>query len=146
MFIDKLKKINITPTVIAILAIIALVLIYILYNSNKSINKNVDNFNDTEKDNSKEFKHEIVLYYALWCGYSKMFLPEWEKFVAYAKDNFNNVKVTSIRCEGGDEATCKQKGIKGYPMVVLYLEDGTEVNFDDERTSDKLIEFINKNI
>jgi len=132
--------------------IIFLVFLYILFNHNTSTSNTgteIDTF-DNAKSDTKDIPHEIVLYYAMWCGYSKMFLPEWEKFVAYAGKNIKNVKVTSIRCEGGDEVTCKQKGVDGYPMVILYLNDGSEIPFQvnsaDERTSDNLVKFVNNHI
>ena len=87
---------------------------------------------------------EIVLYYATWCGYSRMFLPEWEKFEKYAKDNLSNLKVTRIRCEGGNEAVCTQKGVEGYPTIILYLKNSKEVKFDGERSSKQLADFIRK--
>ena len=89
---------------------------------------------------------EIVLYYATWCGYSRMFLPEWDKFVEYAKANLSNVKVTGIRCEDGNEAVCLQKGVQGYPTIILYPKHDTEINYGGERKAEKLIEFVNKNV
>lgn len=87
---------------------------------------------------------EIVLYYATWCGYSRMFLPEWEKFEGYAKTNIPNLKVSSIRCEGGNENVCTQKGVDGYPTTILYLNNGQEVQFNGERTSQQLVDFVKK--
>lgn len=89
---------------------------------------------------------EIVLYYATWCGYSRMFLPEWQKFETYAKGNLPNLKVSSIRCEGGNEATCTQKGVDGYPTIILYLNSGKELQFNGERTSQQLVDFVKKYI
>jgi thioredoxin-like negative regulator of GroEL len=90
-------------------------------------------------------KDEIILYYATWCGYSRMFLPEWEKFVAYAKDNLPSVKVSSIRCEDGNEAVCTQKGVEGYPTIILYLKNGEQIQFAGERNTKQLSDFIRKN-
>jgi len=89
---------------------------------------------------------EIVLYYATWCGYSKMFLPEWEKFEEYAKENFEQLIVNKIRCEAGNEQICFEKDITGYPTVILYLDDGSEKQFMYERTSEKLIKFVKEYI
>lgn len=89
---------------------------------------------------------ELILYYANWCGFSRMFLPEWEKFENYAKENLSNLKVTRVLCEGGNEATCFQKGVEGYPTVILYRKDGSEETFMDDRTSDKLVQFINNKL
>ena len=92
--------------------------------------------------------HEIVLYYAMWCGYSKMFLPEWEKFEKYAKDNFSNLKVSSIRCEGGNESKCGM--VPGFPTVILYKNrnkpDEQIIKFENDRISQQLINFVNENI
>lgn len=90
-------------------------------------------------------KGEIVLYYAMWCGYSKMFLPEWEKFVKYASKEFPTLKVTQIRCEGGNETVCNQKGINGYPTVILYIGN-KEIPFEGDRTVEELNKFIRKNL
>lgn len=88
---------------------------------------------------------ELVLYYALWCGHSKAFLPEWEKFEAHAKANFPNLRVSRVRCEDGNEATCMQKGVQGYPTVILYPKDNSEKQFEGERSLNALINFIKQN-
>ena len=92
---------------------------------------------------SNEPKHKIVLYYAMWCGYSRAFLPQWQEFVTWAKTNFNKITVDSVRCEDGNTSVCQEMGITGYPSVVLYLKDGTQHKFNGPRTSDGLKEFVN---
>lgn len=88
-----------------------------------------------------EPKHEMILYYAAWCGYSRSFLPEWQKFLDWAKVNLPNVRCDNIRCEDGLEAECQQKGISGYPTVMLYLIDGSSHKFTGPRTVDGLQKF-----
>jgi hypothetical protein len=87
---------------------------------------------------------ELTLYYAMWCGYSKMFLPEWEKFTKYAAANLHGLKVSSIRCEDGNEPVCSQKGVQGYPTIKLYLKNGQEVMYQGERNSAALTAFVKK--
>lgn len=99
-----------------------------------------------QKQDKVDTTNELVLYYATWCGYSKQFLPEWEKFVEYAKNNLPHLKVTGVRCEGGNEPICMQKGIEGYPMVMLYMYDGREIPFEGDRTKDALVAFVSKNL
>jgi len=122
---------------------LALIIVFLIF-SNKNTCQNAvktpEGFSNTEP------VAEIVLYYAMWCGHSRAFLPEWEKFEKYAKDNLKNVKVTKVLCEGDAESMCKQKGVKGYPTIMLYLKDGTVKGFDDERTSDALSKFIQQNV
>lgn len=89
---------------------------------------------------------EIVLYYATWCGYSRLILPEWDKFEKYVKENIPNLRIRKLKCEGGDERTCVEKGIKGYPTIILYPNNDTEIMFDKERTTDELIKFVKENL
>ena len=116
-------------------------------------NQNNDNQNNGYQNNgdqqtnieSKLPDAEIILYYALWCHHSRTFLPEWEKFVSKAEAELPNISVSKIRCEGGDQATCFQKGIEGFPSVIAYKKDGTEITYNGERRAEKLLEFA-KNI
>jgi hypothetical protein len=52
----------------------------------------------------------------------------------------------SVRCEDGNEATCQQKGVKGYPSVILYLTDGSEHTFDGKRTAGGVTNFVKQYI
>jgi thiol-disulfide isomerase/thioredoxin len=93
------------------------------------------------KDN---YKAEIILYHTTWCGYSKQFKPIWDEFLGKVANNKPHVKFTDIVCEGGNETLCNQKGIEGYPTVILYMSDGTEARFDGGRTADELVKFLDK--
>lgn len=94
----------------------------------------------------KTYDADVILYYASWCGYSKLFLPEWEKFEEYAKSSLPNIRVEKIRCEGGHERTCFEKGIEGYPTIVLYPANSTEITYEGERKVDDIVKFIKDNI
>lgn len=135
------------------------ILIFLVFNSNncgstmcKNAPMKPEGFASQDNTSNPEQKQitdnstgELVFYYALWCGYCKAFLPEWEKFEAYAKTNFPNLRVSSIRCEDGNEATCMQKGVEGYPTVILYPKGGVEKLFDGERKFESLVKFIQQN-
>lgn len=111
--------------------------------ANENAPSNQEGFNNNS--NSKiNGQNEIILYYATWCGYSRMILPEWEKFEKYAKDNLKNIKVSSFKCEGGDEKTCVDKGIQGYPTIILIKSNGDKIQYDGERTVKGLIDFCSK--
>jgi len=97
---------------------------------------------EAETKISNEPKPELVLYYATWCHFSREFLGVWSNFEKYAKDNLSNVRVMAVRCEGENEATCNQKGVNGYPTVILYMVDGTEHKFEGPRTVDGLKQFV----
>lgn len=126
-------------------ALLLIVLYLIVHSSHpqcKSIQKEAF---DNPPTASEDTAPEIILYYANWCGFSRSFLPEWEKFESYAKTGLPDVRVSRVLCEGDNEQTCSQKGIQGFPSVVLYKPNGAEITFDDSRTSDKLIDFVKKN-
>lgn len=145
-FLQNIKWYHVT-----ILCLILIIIFFICtgYNDNKTC-ANAEKFTPEEQKTHELTKDsangEIILYYALWCGHSRNFLPEWEKFEQYAKANMPHLRVSRMRCEDGDEATCQQKGIEGYPTVVLYFGNGTERIFDGQRKMESLVEFINSNI
>lgn len=88
-------------------------------------------------------KPTCVLYYATWCGYSRDFLPQWEKFEEYAKKNLNVVP-KSVLCEGDEESKCNHEGVRGYPTVIIYLPDGKKVQYEGNRTAEDLIQWCQK--
>ena len=117
---------------ICVFFILCLILKY-LKNSRQEAMKNVD---------GKPIN--VVLYYANWCGYSKQFLPEWNKFVVYAKKNLPHINVEEIVCENGKEGLCKNRGVKGYPSVLMYKNNKT-ILFEGKRDAQALVQFCNNN-
>ncbi len=101
-------------------------------------------FEDNHPIQSIEPEHaraEIVLFYASWCGHSKTFLGIWRQFVEEAKKEFQDLKLTEIRCEGDNQNFCSEVGVEGYPTVVLYIGD-KQYMFNEERTVEKLKAFV----
>lgn len=144
------KRISIPVLIILLIVIVSTILVYIFRNNMKEyfnpIKQETQALEVSPTENETGMGDHIILYYAMWCGYSRSFLPEWEKFETYAKSNLPNLKVMRLRCEDGDEATCQQKGIEGYPSIILYKANGDEVEFRQERSADKVIEFCKKNL
>jgi thiol-disulfide isomerase/thioredoxin len=140
---SKFPKMDIYHVAIIILLIINIIISLYCCRCTNAANKEM--FSGTPKV-MQNYGDEIVLYYASWCGYSRTFLPEWEKFSSWAAANAKKLKVTSIRCESGNEETCIEKGIRGYPTVVFYPKEGTEKVFNGERTAETLTDFIKKEL
>lgn len=119
------------------------VLIFILYVRTKVC----EPFTNSENKSSFQIQDSLVLYYTEWCGYSNMFRPEWDSFVKLAKTNFPNLRVDEVRCEGGNESICNEKGVQGFPTVILYKgkdSNGGQITYDGDRTAEKLTEFVKK--
>lgn len=163
---EQLKNLNYMYLLYAVIGLVAIFVVYTLYVSYSKQNcstcvgpnalKKSEGFEsdgeikETQESkllaNEANVKGEIILYYAMWCGHSRSFLPEWEKFEVFAKEKLPFVRVSKIRCEDGNEATCSQKGVEGFPMVILYSKTGVEKTFEKERTMEKLVEFVNENL
>jgi len=138
MFPDILNNKKIIYTFIIIIILVAIFMIY---------KKKNENFNSVENDNkTTDSGNEIILYYSMDCGYSVQFLPEWNKFEKYVQENLPQLNISKISCKGSDEDLCIQKQIKGYPTVMFYKNDGSEIQFDEARSLDNLINFVNINL
>lgn len=130
-------KVKILVTFLAVLVAVALFMNIFVQN-----NATIAGFMPRSSEDNNDNTAEMVLYYTSWNGYSKTFLPEWERFEHYAVQNFKNLRVKQILCDGGNEPICMQRGVEGYPTIMLYLDDGTEIKFDRERSFQSLIDFV----
>lgn len=131
---------------IVILLIISIIIILIIenyYNKPKTALKYINN--TYENFNILKPKAEIILYYTSWCGYSLKMLPEWQKFINYAKDNLKHITVTTIKCDDEKEK-CSIKEVNGFPTIILKKNNGETVIFNDERKMEKFIDFTNVNV
>ena len=93
-------------------------------------------------DNSD--KPSFKLYYADWCGWSKKFLPEWEKLVEDSiKDKVELVKYECTAEE--NKQLCEDAKVQGFPSMKYYKDssDKDGVEYDGERTSDAIVKWIN---
>jgi len=94
-------------------------------------------------------KSQIVLYYATWCGHCKKFAPEWEKVKNDVTNSNLNNTITCVEydCDKSQQI-CSNSGVRGFPSLILYKNDGTKVNYPDTqpRTHDLVMKFINQNV
>lgn len=110
-------------------------IIFIICNTNSHIH---ESFDPTKQNNNIT----ITLYHANWCGFCKMFLPEWNAFEEYAKANISNITVNTILCEGDNEKKCEH--LKGFPTVILH-KNNESILYTGQRTKDDLIKFVKSN-
>jgi thiol-disulfide isomerase/thioredoxin len=117
--------------VILILVINNIILVKLVIPSQKKI---TDGYTNTSSD-----KNKLTLYYASWCGWSKKFLPIWEEF---KKNNTANIEIETIECTDGNEKCAR---VQGFPSIILHKTDGSEVEFQNERTVAGLTQFVTSN-
>jgi protein disulfide-isomerase A1 len=103
-------------------------------------NNTLDDTNRSTNDDNME-KPKLVLYYTDWCGYSRIFLPEWEKI----KNSDINKLVTfdQYECDKNSEK-CRENNINGYPSILLHKQNGIKISFPDtmQRNSENVIKFV----
>lgn len=144
---DSTSLINFVKNNYVLIVIIVLFIIVMLYLSFTKQNKNNA---DSNKENfvmqpDKKRKYKLTLYYTNWCGYSRQFLPEWDKFKDYV-DNLNlndTIIIEKIDCDSNKDMC---KAISGYPTVILEKDDGSQIIMKSHpRTKEGIIKFIEDN-
>jgi thiol-disulfide isomerase/thioredoxin len=142
---NLLSNLNTVHSVIGIMIVTTIILIIMNYRQKHYLisKEEIKNENFINNSSPSAEKNKFVLYYAPWCGYSKSFLPIWEKFKDFAnKSQVSNVEIIEIDCVK-EEDKCKK--INGFPTIILYKPDGKEIPFNDARTVEKLYSFIMQN-
>lgn len=82
----------------------------------------------------------LVMFYAPWCGHCKAMKPEYTDAARTLKDEEVSGVLAAVDATKAREVAKRFK-IEGYPTV-KYFKDG-EVAFDvNERTADKIVEFM----
>lgn len=130
----NLKKTFTNPKIISLIIVILVVFVggFILNRlmGGGIMHENLDNIN----------KPQLTYYYMEQCGHCQKFSTEWDLF--YDNNNNNsNFNCNKIEAQEKDPSIA----IKGYPTIILYKPDGTEIEFKEERTAKKLESFLKEN-
>lgn len=127
-----------------IIVFIVTVILYVYFTQPSNSPSKENNEND-QKIEGYDFnpQNEIILYHASWCSACHEMMSEWDKF---AKLKIPNLKITKIRCDGGNETTCFQRNIKGYPSIILYKANGEQVEFEEQRTAQNILNFVQNHL
>ncbi len=101
----------------------------------------------TNNSNKMQFK----VFYTNWCGWSKkaLSLLDSQDFKDKIKEVEAMAEIIRVDCENDGKEECKQKGINGYPTMILYKNvNGAEkpIEFNGARTADGIVTFIKENI
>jgi hypothetical protein len=94
-------------------------------------------------------KNKLCLYYASWCHYSKIFLPEWEKIkhTVSTSELKNKLECNDYECTENKEL-CSKYNIRGFPSIILHKVDGSSVEYPDDspRTVEAILKFAQLHI
>ena len=80
----------------------------------------------------------IVLYYAEWCGHCQSMKPEWNKFKTIAPKKLNIAQIESSQIP----ALKEDPQIRGYPTIKMYNNNHLVGEFNQERTHEKMLDFV----
>ena len=114
-------------------------------------NQKTNNTGQTSQQNENEDspKYHLCLYYADWCGHSRIFLPEWRKIkIRILESGLNNsVECHDFNCENeNDKKSCTKYSIKGYPTIYLHKPNGKIIPYESSRDTESINKFIKKEI
>lgn len=120
------------------LGIIILIIGFILYNNMYQI---------TEKFNENNKIIKVFNFNTSWCGWSKKFQPEWDKFTQLIIDNkLTHIHTHDIKCDNDKNSNkCKEYNVPGYPYIVIEIITDANVQqrvYENERTADSLLSYI----
>ena len=105
--------------------------------------------NKTSKETFTEDKeHELVFFYATWCGHCTKFKPVWQEFKTEFENTpeSNNVDIKELNIDEEESKEYMQKyNVRGFPHVVCAKKDGSKESvFSNDRTKENLFVFVNE--
>ena len=115
-----------------------------------SMSRTVDNFNkfvnnetidadpEPKPPSDKNTKTRVVMFYAPWCGWSKRTMPIWDEFTS--KHNNPDVLVEKVDCTV-NKSECEKHNVRGYPSILKIQKGHENIEFEDERTVESLMNF-----
>jgi thiol-disulfide isomerase/thioredoxin len=116
--------------------IIGFIVIYMLLNEKDSekFTQDIEKFTDNKKT-------KVFNFNTLWCGWSKKFQPEWDKFSESVKTN-PNIEAIDVKCDNPEnEQMCKDYDVPGFPYIVVE-KNNVKTSYDGQRTSEAMLKNI----
>lgn len=130
------------------LLVLAIIVYYICYKKPEvkptTIEEKKEKFS-----NATNSKLKIFNFNTEWCGWSKRFQPEWDKFTQMVKEDSNlnsKVEVFDVKCDSPDKKQmCEAYNVPGYPYVIIE-NNGIRTPYKGERTAEGLKSFVSLEI
>jgi hypothetical protein len=89
-------------------------------------------------------KIKVFNFNTSWCGWSRRFQPEWDKFSNKVKSEpkLSHIETFDVKCDvSNNESMCEKYRVPGYPYIVIETNGKTN-QYNGERTADALIKEI----
>jgi thiol-disulfide isomerase/thioredoxin len=129
-----------TEWIVVILVLVGLVGVYYYMQQSKHTKEGFSVNTELTPDANEV---AVVFFNTDWCGHCQNFKPKWEKLkqeMDGTKINGVNVKFVSVDCDEKAELA-KAYNVSGYPTIKC-LTNNSVAEFNDERTENKLREFV----
>ncbi|KAL0213329.1 hypothetical protein RCL1_006955 [Eukaryota sp. TZLM3-RCL] len=94
-------------------------------------------------DSKIKGKCAFVKFYAPWCGHCQSLKAPYEQLVS-AFIGERSVLISEVNCDEQKEI-CSSHHITGFPTLILFKADGSAVSFNQERSLDSMLAFVNEN-
>lgn len=137
----KIFNMSVITWVLIVIAIIYFIFFYTVESSKDVAVEEIK----SEKFTDVNSKIKVFNFNTEWCGYSKRFQPEWDKFQAKVNSDMESVAIAvDIKCDQKEnEPLCAQYKIEGFPTVI-YEKNGAKHLYDGERTVYSLTSYLNR--
>lgn len=107
------------------------------------------NIGPTEGKNFKNLVKNLPLFIKIYhpnCGFCIQLEPEWNKFIKKIKKYTGNIGIVTIHANALNDIDHNGlKNISGYPTIRVIKNKNFIKDFNDIRTSEKLLDFCKKN-
>ena len=93
----------------------------------------------------------VALFYAPWCGHCKTFKPHFEKAMDQLDGKTSGkpeikgktVRFVKVNCdEPENKSLAKKYDIGGYPTVKILKDDGSDIEYDGERSLEGMKKYL----
>jgi thiol-disulfide isomerase/thioredoxin len=94
-------------------------------------------------------KIRVYNFNTTWCGWSKNFQPEWDKFTDMMNSKVNDAyDIKDIKCDNIEndpklKALAKQYKVMGYPHIAINIDDNIST-YKGERKAQDLYDYVQK--
>jgi thiol-disulfide isomerase/thioredoxin len=138
------QKILGLPILVWGIILIGVVYVYMAQNKKSEKFAETESSDKTSDKTNEKTKLKVMNFNTNWCGWSKRFQPEWDKFSEMVKNDpkLSQVEAVDVKCDKTEnESMCEQYQVPGYPYVVIE-KDGKQVPYNGERTAEALANIV----